>query len=273
MQPFAARAGAVSQAAGLDMPVLAPRRAAYPDDLSEREVDVLVRMARGRSRLEIAGDLVLGQRTIAQHIQIIFDKINVEDEAAARAYAVESGLTAAKPEEGSASRSLRIILVTDVVASSALIQRIGDARAHDLMQHHNRLIRQCLAGHDGVEVTHTGDGIEASFVTAINAVECAIAIQKAFATHNRTHPSEPIEVRLGMNAGEPIATEGRLFGAAVHAAFGICARACPGQILISEVVAQLTAGQAFNLTARGRIGLKGLGRIRVYEVSWQEAGA
>jgi class 3 adenylate cyclase len=64
-----------------------------------------------------------------------------------------------------------------------------------------------------------------------------------------------------------------LFGAAVHAAFGICARARPGQILISEVVAQLTAGQAFNLTARGRIGLKGLGRIRVYEVSWQEAGA
>jgi eukaryotic-like serine/threonine-protein kinase len=273
MQPFAERASAVSQAAGIDMPVLAPRRQVYPNDLSEREVDVLVRMARGRSRLEIAGDLMLGRTTIAQHIQSIFDKINVEDEAAARAYAVESGLTAAKPEEGNASRSLRIILVTDIVASSALIQRAGDARAHDLMQHHNRLIRQCLAGHDGVEVIHTGDGIEASFVTAASAVECAIAIQKAFAAHNRTHPSEPIDVRLGMNAGEPIATEGRLFGAAVHAAFGICARARPGQILVSDVVAQLTAGQAFNLTARGRIGLKGLGRIRVYEVSWQEAGA
>jgi class 3 adenylate cyclase len=139
------------------------------------------------------------------------------------------------------------------------------------MQRHNALIRQCLAAHQGTEVTHTGDGIEASFSAASNAVECAVAIQRAFAGHNREHPTDTIEVRIGLNAGEPIATEGRLFGAAVHAAFAICARAGPRQIVVSHVVSQLIAGKEFRMINRGRVMLKGLGRTRLYEIAWEDA--
>ena len=52
-----------------------------------------------------------------------------------------------------------------------------------------------------------------------------MAIQKALARHNREQPTNAIHVRIGINAGEPISTEGRLFGTAVHRAFRICARA------------------------------------------------
>jgi class 3 adenylate cyclase len=65
-------------------------------------------------------------------------------------------------------QSLRIILVTDMVGSTALIQRLGDAKAHELLRTHDSTIRTSLRRHDGLEITHTGDGIEASFLAASN---------------------------------------------------------------------------------------------------------
>ena len=135
------------------------------------------------------------------------------------------------------------------------------------------LIRQCLAAHQGVEVVHTGDGIEASISVRFAAVEAAVAIQKAFREAQPEHRTDAIQLRIGINAGEPIPTEGRLFGAAVHAAFRICERALPGQILVSDVVHQLIAGKGFRLVGRGRVDLKGLGRVRVYAVAWEDDGA
>jgi class 3 adenylate cyclase len=164
---------------------------------------------------------------------------------------------------------LRIILVTDMQGSAGLIQRWGDAQAHELMRRHNAIIRDCLHVYHGAEVTHTGDGIEAAFTSAASAVACAMAIQQTFARHNQEHPTQPMHVRIGINAGEPIVTEGRLFGAAVHAAFRICNRAQPGQILISDVIHRLTAGKDFAFVDRGRVVLRGFpGRVRLYEVRW-----
>jgi class 3 adenylate cyclase/tetratricopeptide (TPR) repeat protein len=282
MHPFVRRAEQLAEALGTRLPPASQRRAPYPDNLSEREVEVLNRMAQGHSRQKIAGDLVLGQKTVAGHVSSIFTKIRVSDDAAATTYALEQGLASPgqhrqRPQpvdeaEGSA-RPLRIILVSDVVASADMIQRSGDAKAHDLIRTHNMLVRQCLASYQGAEVVHTGDGVEASFSSASSAVECAVAIQKAFAKHNREHRTESMQLRIGINAGEPIPTEGRLFGAAVHAAFRICARAEPGQILVSEVVHLLVAGKGFVLINRGRVDLKGLGRVRLYEVTWEPDGA
>ena len=279
MHPFVRQAKQVAEVLKIRLPAAVPRPAAHPDNLSEREVEVLVRMAQGHSRQKIAGDLVLGQRTIAGHLSSIFRKIDVSDEAAATAYTREQGLIPRADRgrpglapAGASNRALRIILVSDVVSSGDLIRRAGDARAHELIRMHNNFIRRSLASHEGMEIAHTGDGIEAAFSSASRAVECAIAIQKEFARHNRENPAESMHVRIGINAGEPIPTEGRLFGTAVHAAFGICARAQPGEILVSEVVHQLVAGKGFGLIARGRVELKGLGRVRVHRVAWEEDG-
>jgi class 3 adenylate cyclase/tetratricopeptide (TPR) repeat protein len=279
MHPFVRQARQTAGILKIRLPAAVPRPAAHPDNLSEREVEVLVRMAQGHSRQKIASDLVLGQRTIAGHLSSIFRKIAVSDEAAATAYTREQGLTP-RADRGrqvqvlgraaGPNRALRIILVSDMVASGDLIRRTGDARAHELIRMHNMFIRRCLASHNGTEIAHTGDGIEAAFSSAFGAVECAMAIQRAFAKHNRENQTESIHVRIGINAGEPIATEGRLFGTAVHAAFGICAHAQPGEILVSEVVHQLVAGKGFGLAGRGRVELKGLGRVRVHSVAWEK---
>jgi adenylate cyclase len=80
-----------------------------------------------------------------------------------------------------------------------------------------------------------------------------------------------MQIRIGANAGEPLAEEGQLFGAAVNAAARLCARALPGQILVSEVVRQLLVEKKLPFVSRGRVTLKGFSEpMRVYEVAWQE---
>ncbi len=69
------------------------------------------------------------------------------------------------------------------------------------------------------------DGFLASFGSATSAMECAIALQRAFAAHD----GEPLQVRVGLNAGEPIEEKGDLLGATVILASRIAARAGAGE--------------------------------------------
>ena len=287
MLPYARQATQLAEALQIQIPSSAQPGAAYPDHLSKQEVDVLVLIAHGRSNQEIADTLLLSPRTVAPQVRNMFNKIGVRSRSAATAYAIEQGLVTQLPRrtkpraaagderqvsEGT-SQALRIILVTDMEGSTALIRRWGDAKALELFRIHNTIIRDCLHKYSGSEVTHTGDGLEASFASAIDAVQCAVAIQRAFAMHNQANPDAPIHVRMGLNAGEPLATEGRLFGTAVHTTFRICGRAHPGQILTSNVIRQLAAGTGFVFANRGRIALKGIpGLVQLYEVQWENEG-
>jgi len=167
---------------------------------------------------------------------------------------------------------LATILFTDIEGSTALTQRLGDAKAQEVLRTHNSIVRDALKAHSGSEAKHTGDGIMASFTSASRALQCAIAMQRAFAAHNES-AEEPIRVRVGLNAGEPIAEEKDLFGTAVQLAARICAHAEPGQILVSDVVQQLAAGKGFTFTDQGEATLKGFEKlVRLYEVRWREEG-
>ena len=155
--------------------------------------------------------------------------------------------------------------------STSLTQRLGDAKAQEVLHTHNRIVRDALKAHTGSEIKHTGDGIMASFSSATGALECAIAMQKAFAAHNES-AGEPIRVRIGLNAGEPIAEEADLFGTAVQLAARICARADPGEILAPIVVRELAAGKGFVFSDLGAVALRGFeDPVRLYEVRWREA--
>ena len=81
-------------------------------------------------------------------------------------------------------------------------------------------------------------------------------MQKAFAQHNES-AEKPIRVRVGLNAGEPIAEEGDLFGTAVQLAARIAATAQGGEILASDVVRQLVAGKGFLFSNRPNVALRG----------------
>jgi len=189
----------------------------------------------------------------------------------------EEPVAGAEPPEAGAFRT---ILFTDVEGSTALTQRLGDAKARAVLREHERIMRQALKAHGGAEVKSLGDGFMASFSSATRALGCAIAMQRAFAAHNaallrqaQDAHTEPVEVhvRVGLNAGEPIAEEEDLFGTAVNLAARIAARAEGGEILASDVVRQLVAGKGFLFSDRGDVVLRGFeDPVRLYEVRWRE---
>jgi class 3 adenylate cyclase len=172
--------------------------------------------------------------------------------------------------EPPAAGAFRTILFTDVEGSTALTERVGDAKAREVLRAHERIVREALQAHGGSEIKHTGDGIMASFPSATWAVESAIAMQRAFAEYNET-ADEPISMCIGLNAGEPIAEEKDLFGTAVNMAARIAAEAEGGEILASDVVRQLVAGKGFLFSDRGEVELKGFEEaVRLCEVRWRE---
>jgi class 3 adenylate cyclase len=167
--------------------------------------------------------------------------------------------------------AVSILLLTDMEGSTTLTQRLGDAEAQEVLRTHNSIVRDSLKAHSGSEIKHTGDGIMASFASAGRALECAIAIQRAFALHNESNLDTPIRVRISLNAGEPVAEEEDLFGTAVQLVARICAHAEPGQILVPTVVRELAAGKRFAFSDHGEVALRGFDDpVRLYEVRWRE---
>ncbi len=166
--------------------------------------------------------------------------------------------------------AFRTVLFTDVEGSTALTQRLGDAKARELLREHERMVRVALKTHGGSEVKTMGDGFMASFSSATRALECAIAMQQAFAAHNEL-AEEPIRVRAGLNAGEPIAEDEDLYGTAVNLAARIAAKAEAGEILASDVVRQLVAGKEFLFSDRGETELRGFeDPVRLFELRWRQ---
>jgi len=183
-------------------------------------------------------------------------------------------------EEAGVER-LTIILFTDMAFSTALTQRLGDAKAQEVVRAHNSIVREALGAHGGSEIKHTGDGIMASFPSASRALDCAVAIQRAVHARNAgagpgglqppASSLQPLAVHIGLNAGEPVAEEDDLFGTAVQLARRICDQAEAGEILVSNVVRELAAGKPFLFSDRGAAPLKGFeDPVRLYEVRWRE---
>jgi class 3 adenylate cyclase len=150
-----------------------------------------------------------------------------------------------------------------------MMQRLGDEKGRAVLREHEEIIRDALKQHAGAEVKTMGDGFMASFSSVSKAVECAIALQKAFTQRNQDAP-EPLAIRVGLNAGEPIEEDGDLFGATVILASRIAASAAGGEILASDVVRGLCAGKGFLFTDRGEHVMRGFeDPVRVYGISWQ----
>src|SRR3990172_1331140 len=184
------------------------------------------------------------------------------------------GEEAATPQTTPAPRDVHTILFTDIEGSTAMTQRLGDAQAREVLREHERITRECLRAHGGSEIKTMGDGFMASFGSVTKALECAIAIQQAFAQHNES-AEEPIRVRVGLNAGEPIAEDdpggrGDLFSTAVNLAARIAGKASGGEILASNVVRELVAGKDFLFADRGDTQLRGFeDPVRLYELRWR----
>ncbi len=166
--------------------------------------------------------------------------------------------------------SFRTVLFTDIVGHTEMMQRLGDERGRDVLREHERITRDLLKAHGGTEVKTMGDGFMASFGSVTKAMDCAIALQRAFAQHTESMP-EPLHVRVGLNAGEPIEEDGDLFGSTVILASRIAAKAGAGEILVPDTVRGLLSGKGFVFGDRGEFVPKGFDEgVRLYDVRWRE---
>jgi class 3 adenylate cyclase len=169
--------------------------------------------------------------------------------------------------ESHSESGVRTVLFTDLVGHTEMMRRLGDERGRAVLREHERITRELLREYAGAEVKTMGDGFMASFGSVTKAMDCAIALQRAFASHE----GEPLDVRVGLNAGEPIEEDGDLFGWTVILASRIAAKAGAGEILIPEPLRHLLSGKSYVYADRGETVLKGFeDAVRLYEVRWRE---
>jgi class 3 adenylate cyclase/pimeloyl-ACP methyl ester carboxylesterase len=170
---------------------------------------------------------------------------------------------------------VRTILFTDMVGHTGMMRRLGDEAGRAVLREYEELTRDVLKRHGGDEVKTMGDGFMASFTSVTAAVDCAVALQRAIDERSLNRSArdleEPLQVRIGLNAGEPIDEAGDFFGAAVIMAARIAGHAAGGEILASDVVRGLCAGKGFLFADRGEDVLRGFeDPVRLYEVRWRE---
>jgi class 3 adenylate cyclase len=179
-----------------------------------------------------------------------------------------------KPKDLGESVGPVTVLFTDIAGSTNMTQSMGDAVAQQVVRAHNRIVRDALSQFNGTEIKHTGDGIMASFTTTSNGVDAAADMQKGTLKHNVNYPDLPLGLKIGLNAGEPIAEDNDLFGTTVQLAARIVDKAQAGQIFVSAVVYGICSGKNYNFVRRGPFDMKGFeGGLTLHELIWNKDAA
>lgn len=169
----------------------------------------------------------------------------------------DAGAAVFPDSPGKYDPGVRTVMFTDIVGSTEMCSLHGDDAAIAMLGVHDRVVREALAANSGREIKHTGDGIMASFQSAANAVRGGCQILSGLGAYNVGGPEFEVMVRIGITAGEPVEQSDDLFGSTVQLAARLCAQADPGQILVSNVVADLCIGKNLKFTDAGDVELKG----------------
>jgi TolB-like protein len=164
-------------------------------------------------------------------------------------------------------RRLTAILAADVAGYSRLMGADEEGTHERLKAHLRELIDPKLAEHRGRVVKNTGDGLLAEFASVVDAIRCAVEVQRGMAERNvDTPPQQRIEFRVGINLGDVIAEGEDIFGDGVNIAARLETLAEPGGICISRVVRdQVRDKVAFAFEDLGEQQVKNIARpVRVY---------
>lgn len=161
-------------------------------------------------------------------------------------------------DEAVTTRVLATVLFTDIVDSTAQAAALGDRRWGALRELHDRIVRNQLARHRGVEVKTMGDGFLATFDGPARAVRCAAAICEAA-------KAVGVDVRAGLHTGEIEVEAHDVAGLAVALGARVGALAGSGEVLVSSTVKDLVVGSGLVFEDRGEHELKGVpGSWRLY---------
>ena len=166
-------------------------------------------------------------------------------------------------------RKLAAILAADVVGYSALMERDEKGTFARLKAHRTELVEPEIKKHHGRVFKLMGDGLLAEFGSVVDAVECAVAVQKEMAKRNDgAAPDERIDLRIGVNLGEVIVEGEDIHGEGVNIAARLEALAEPGGICISAKVHDEVRGKLdFTFEDMGEQTVKNIARpIRAYRL-------
>jgi TolB-like protein/class 3 adenylate cyclase len=131
-------------------------------------------------------------------------------------------------------RRLAAILAADVVGYSRLMEDNEAETLSLLKRRRNEVLSPLIAAHQGRLIKVMGDGVLVEFASAVNAVECALALQKEMMEANAALPeARHVVLRIGINLGDVIVEGSDLYGDGVNVAARLESLAEPGQVLVS----------------------------------------
>ena len=148
-------------------------------------------------------------------------------------------------------RRIATILVTDIVGSTRIAERVGDRAWNELVRAQERATRDEVSAFGGEEILVTGDGLVAPFATPARALGCAHALIARL-------DGLGLRIRAGVHTGEIELVEGEIRGIAINVATLVAARATPSEVLVSATTRELAAGSGLLFTDRGEHVLEGL---------------
>ncbi len=159
------------------------------------------------------------------------------------------------------------VLLTEIVGSTALFERLGHNASDALIARHFALLREAIVATGGAEVKRLGDGVMAAFRSARDATRCAEAMQQAIDLDNRRRGRDSVALRIGIDVGEVAVRDDDCIGHAATVAKGLCERASGSHVLASALVREVAGGEAFEPVEQFE--LEGLdGRIGACELRW-----
>jgi adenylate cyclase len=166
-------------------------------------------------------------------------------------------------------RRLAAIMFTDIVGYTAITQR-DEARSMEILKTHNALLRPVFQKHHGREVKTIGDAFLIEFGSALEALQCAIDVQKTLSSYNEASTTgvEKLKLRIGIHLGDVILRDNDVFGDAVNIASRIQPLAEPGGICVSDQVhSQVKNKVPYELIKTEQVKLKNvLEPVDVYHV-------
>src|SRR6516162_4956461 len=175
----------------------------------------------------------------------------------------------------SQTRRLAAILAADVAGYSRLMGSDEEGTHERLKSHLRDLVDPKIAEHRGRIVKNTGDGFLAEFQSVVDAVRCAVEVQRGMGDREPEAPEEQrIRFRIGVNLGDVIVEEHDIFGDGVNVAARLEALAKPGGICISRMVRdQIRDKLPYPFEDIGEQSVKNIARpVRVYRLHDAAAG-
>ena len=273
--------------------------------LSKRERSIATKFAEGLTYQQIGEALFIAPTTVRTHLAAIYRKLDIHTKAALINLVVAQGAPAAAPGQAVAldpspeflddsatqgrrtngapahaaarvDRRLAAIVVLDVVGYSRLMGRDEAGTLARLKACRREVLEPLLADHRGRIINFPGDSALCEFASVVDAVECAVALQRGMAEREPDLPEAGrIRFRIGINAGDVVLEGGDLYGHSVNVAARLERIAEPGGICVSGRVCEEVLGRLpFTFEDLGEQWLKNIDRpVQAYRFAGQREAA